>query len=621
MIEELITPIIFTKFIADKTTKIITETTVTLHGRRISLTDIRTKLLKDQEQLGVVRLSNPSDDENLSEDEVDNAIIVRKISLDATHTTTTKLEQLQKAKQVRHLKVWHDHGPIAGKGHFMVLVSAIYDPAFYYTPQELAEKGNNVDVISLVEKPEIHMLTHSGSSDVEQMMYNEPRSDSLLDMDSTIITTSNHEVTDIVRFFHGDAPARQFEADNNRGGHYPCTACQTHVHQFNDLSHAFRMETITLVDHQRFMLAGKAWQRGGTRPFQGLDKLKLQTELKAHVQSGSYTREPLAKHLTLMTKKELEAEFTDLKKGYCNFPALIASNPEGSPAKIHIQQYEVAPTEPLHDFKGHMANIIGEIRHKATGKIKEEVEKVYTTTLKKDTTRGVDYRKAAVLLSNVFDRVCPDDELHRLFNTAVQICEIMCSRETNRCQRLLLRLHNLTVQHAVQYVDMFYAPKSISKEKMFGGYFHSLSVHAAILYREVALRSINTELQERMFNSCNNITLTTSNRQANSMLNNILVRVQMESQVVNTTLQKQEGEIRSLASSLKQFTNSKFSSEWIKRHPHIWQAHLERISDFLLCGPGTWWKDNGDSIEFFDGPEEVDFKAQGHPCNTFVHLT
>ena len=131
MIGELITPIIFTKFIADKTTKIITETTVTLHGRRISLTDIRTKLLKDQEQLGVVRLSNPSDDENLSEDEVENAIIVRKISLDATHTTITKLEQLQKAKQVRYLKVWHDHGPIAGIGHFMVLVSAIYIPPTY----------------------------------------------------------------------------------------------------------------------------------------------------------------------------------------------------------------------------------------------------------------------------------------------------------------------------------------------------------------------------------------------------------------------------------------------------------------------------------------------------------
>jgi hypothetical protein len=79
-----------------------------------------------------------------------------------------------------------------------------------------------------------------------------------------------------------------------------------------------------------------------------------------------------------MTKKELEAEFSDLRKGYCNFPALSASNPESSLAEMHIQQYEVAPTEPLRDFKRHMANIIGEVRHKTTGKIKEEVEKVYT---------------------------------------------------------------------------------------------------------------------------------------------------------------------------------------------------------------------------------------------------
>ena len=52
-----------------------------------------------------------------------------------------------------------------------------------------------------------------------------------------------------------------------------------------------------------------------------------------------------------------------------------------------------------------MASIIGEVREKTTGKIIEEVEKVYTTTLKKETTRGVDYRKATILLNNVFDNV------------------------------------------------------------------------------------------------------------------------------------------------------------------------------------------------------------------------
>ena len=40
-------------------------------------------------------------------------------------------------------------------------------------------------------------------------------------------------------------------------------------------------------------------------------------------------------------------------------------------------------------------------------------------------------------------------------------------------------------------------------------------------------------------------------------------------------------------------------------------------SDFLLCGPGIWWKDDGDSIEFFDGPVEVDFKEQGPSLQHF----
>ena len=116
------------------------------------------------------------------------------------------------------------------------------------------------------------------------------------------------------------------------------------------------------------------------------------------------------------------------------------------------------------------------------------------------------------------------------WETAVSLPSEWDGTERKR-HRFFYSYCNLTVQHAVQCVGMFYASKSISKEKMFGGCFHPLSVHAAILYREVALRSINTELPELMFNSCNNITLTTSNRQANSMLNNILVRVQMESQV------------------------------------------------------------------------------------------
>ena len=54
---------------------------------------------------------------------------------------------------------------------------------------------------------------------------------------------------------------------------------------------------------------------------------------------------------------DLQEEFKEVKEGFCNFPALATSNPNASLQDLHLGQYEVAPTEPLHDFKGHMASI------------------------------------------------------------------------------------------------------------------------------------------------------------------------------------------------------------------------------------------------------------------------
>ena len=155
-----------------------------------------------------------------------------------------------------------------------------------------------------------------------------------------------------------------------------------------------------------------------------------------------------------------------------------------------------------------------------------------------------------------------------------------CTPDRQADLKKILRFHNLSFQLAVQCIDTFHTPTSITKQKMFGRYFHSLSVHAPILYRQVALRSLNAELQERLFNTCNDITKTTSNRQANTILNNINIRVQSESKLASNTLQKQEGEISALAASLPPFTNSKFPKQWIREHILQWQVHLERISDF-----------------------------------------
>ena len=93
------------------------------------------------------------------------------------NASTVEKKQILLACQTK--KYWHDHDPLAGKSHFMVLVTCIYDPALYYTQQELVRQGMSVDVIGTVEKPQVHILA-------QQMMYNNTRSETLHNFDESI---------------------------------------------------------------------------------------------------------------------------------------------------------------------------------------------------------------------------------------------------------------------------------------------------------------------------------------------------------------------------------------------------------------------------------------------------
>ena len=41
----------------------------------------------------------------------------------------------------------------------MAVVFVVYDAAFYYTSQEMHEKGENIDVLTVIEDPELHILS------------------------------------------------------------------------------------------------------------------------------------------------------------------------------------------------------------------------------------------------------------------------------------------------------------------------------------------------------------------------------------------------------------------------------------------------------------------------------
>ena len=189
----------------------------------------------------------------------------------------------------------------------------------------------------------------------------------------------------------------------------------------------------------------------------------------------------------------------------------------------------------------------------------------------------------------------------------------MYARDLKRTPREVLRFHNLTYQHGKLCMDLF-AQRS-TKNPVFGHYFHSITCHSPLLLRVICLRSVNTEVQERMFGQAKQITKSTSCLRPNHVITNIITRVHAEAKAESNTLKFQEGEIHNLAQVLGPASNTVIPQVWIHTNPTLHQAHLERISDFLLSGPGVWWQHTPGGIEFLDG----DHSPSQHPEGPQMH--
>ena len=284
-------------------------------------------------------------------------------------------------------------------------------------------------------------------------------------------------------------------------------------------------------------------------------------------------------------------------------PALLHNIPDTPLEALHLQHYEVSPTEPLHDIKGHLTNVIDELRAVVTGNVKEKLSNIYASVLGKETLRCCDYRKAAILILLALEELHGDRQLIELLRTIVEITEILYSDDSKRTSQAVLRLHNLAFIHGKVCTELFHTPKTMTRRKMFGRYFHSITSHAAILYRIVSLRSMNAETQERMFGQCKSITKATSSQRPNHIITNILLRLQEEAKANPSNvkcLEAQEGEITKLAKAVSLKQNTIIPKQWLQQSPRQYQGHLERISDFLVTGPGKWWREVDNGIEFFD---------------------
>ena len=410
----------------------------------------------------------------------------------------------------------------------------IYDSALFLSQEEADLKlERSIDVQSTIETPELHILGKSSSSIEDQALFSACRNQCLSDLNTPLHLSNGVQVNDVMRFFHGDGPAQQFEAGNSVGGNY----CGARSDRMDDLAYAYRCRTMSLQERQDFLLQGAAWRNIAARP---LDKL-LVTDLK---------NELSMRGLSTAGKKKpaLEKEFDDIRAGITNFPALLQNSPEASLHSLNLLQYEVAPTEPLHDLKGHFNNIIEESLLVATGVVLDEIKKIKKAVLTKETIRCSDLRKAVILIYLKLKDLKPDDVLTDLFRTAVDIANLCYAHDTIRTPRSILCLYNRAFLHARQCSILFSDPKATTRRKMFGRYYHSLTAHAAALFRIILLRSLNTEQQERIFQQAKGITKGTSNNHPQQILSNIIQRFHYERGSENV-IATQESQIKSLSSA------------------------------------------------------------------------
>ena len=160
-------------------------------------------------------------------------------------------EKLVLLARQRYLKVWHDHSSIAGHTYFLVLVTPIYDESFYYTDREIMEStGKNINIQSIVERPEIHIIGRSGASIANQMLFNKCRQECMGQIDEPVTSESGIAIHDVIRFFHGDGPAQQYEGARTA--------------MFDDFAYCHHAEKRAYRDCQDFVTKGHAWKKRGT---------------------------------------------------------------------------------------------------------------------------------------------------------------------------------------------------------------------------------------------------------------------------------------------------------------------------------------------------------------------
>lgn len=241
-------------------------------------------MLKEHESMGWMQIRSDSDYDLVTEGEISSRL--KQLGEDkGAECVSSKKEKLKEIERKRHLMVWADSSTLLNHGHLLLTVNAVYDEALYYTNDEMKDRGQeSIDVQSLVERPHVYILGRCGSSEVKQLAYINTRKACLQTLDATVATLNGIQITEVMRFFHGDGPQQEFEAGEQRGGNAGCASCSGDARLYKNLAVSLSRPHLSLPERLTKVLqgpAGRQKRNGGIKLFIDLRVEELKRECAA----------------------------------------------------------------------------------------------------------------------------------------------------------------------------------------------------------------------------------------------------------------------------------------------------------------------------------------------------
>lgn len=141
---------------------------------------------------------------------------------------------------------------------------------------------------------------------------------------------------------------------------------------------------------------------------------------------------------------------------------------------------------------------------------------------------------------------------------------------------------------------------------MFGHYLHALTAHSPVQYELCCQRSLNTENQERLFGQARLIAESCTNHHADNIIPQVMLRLQAKQQLstILPSVDKSDSQVSQIAKHLPFFPGTVLKASFLRKRECSWQAHLKRISPYIVGGEGVWWESVDNGFHFFDGDQD-----------------